>query len=51
MFLKILPVGKDGAVKIQGTYVFEDTSQPVTPELLLEKLSLFGITAITEMTF
>ena len=43
--------GKDGAVKIQGTYVFEDTSQPVTPELLLEKLSLFGITAITEMTF
>lgn len=44
-------VGKDGAVKIQGTYVFEDTSQPVTPELLLEKLSLFGITAITEMTF
>lgn len=44
-------VGKDGAVKIQGTYVFEDTSQPVNPELLLEKLSLFGITAITEMTF
>lgn len=44
-------VGKDGAVKIQGTYVFWNTAEPVTPELLLEKLSLFGITAITEMTF
>lgn len=43
--------GKDGAVKIQGTYVFWNTAEPVTPELLLEKLSLFGITAITEMTF
>ena len=43
-------VGKDGAVKIQGTYVFEDTSQPVTPELLLEKLSLFGVSAVNEVT-
>lgn len=43
-------VGKDGAVKIQGTYVFEDTSQPVTPELLLEKLSLFGVSAVKEVT-
>ena len=42
--------GKDGAVKIQGTYVFEDTSQPVTPELLLEKLSLFGVSAVKEVT-
>ena len=43
-------VGKDGAVKIQGTYVFEDTSQPVTPEFLLEKLSLFGVSAVNEVT-
>lgn len=42
--------GKDGAVKIQGTYVFEDTSQPVTPEFLLEKLSLFGVSAVNEVT-
>ncbi len=43
--------GKDGAVKIQGTYIFWDISEPVTPELLLEKLSPFGIPAITELTF
>lgn len=42
--------GKDGAVKIQGTYIFEDTSQPVTPEFLLEKLSLFGVSAVKEVT-
>lgn len=44
-------VGKDGAVKIQGTYVFWNTAEPVTLEYLLKKLSFFGITAITEMTF
>lgn len=43
-------VGKDGAVKIQGTYVFEDTSQPVTLEFLLEKLSIFGVSAVNEVT-
>ena len=45
-----ITVGKDGAVKIQGTYVFEDTSQPVTLEFLLEKLSIFGVSAVNEVT-
>ena len=41
--------GKDGAVKIQGTYVFWDTTESPTPEQLREKFSLFGISAVTEV--
>lgn len=42
-------VGKDGAVKIQGTYVFWDTAASPTREQLCGKLSPFGIPAVTEV--
>lgn len=42
--------GKDGAVKIQGTYVFWNTTESPTREQLCGKLSRFGIPAVTEVT-
>lgn len=42
--------GKDGAVKIQGTYIFWDTTESPTREQLCGKLSPFGIPAVTEVT-
>lgn len=41
--------GKDGAVKIQGTYIFWDTTESPTREQLCGKLSPFGIPAVTEV--
>ena len=42
--------GKDGAVKIQGTYIFWDTAASPTREQLCGKLSPFDIPAVTEVT-
>ena len=42
--------GKDGAVKIQGTYILGGTAESFTPEQILENLSPFGIPAVTEVT-
>ena len=41
--------GKDGAVKIQGTYIFWDTTESPTREQLCGKLSPFGIPAVAEV--
>ena len=45
-----ITAGKDGAVKIQGTYILGGTAESLTPEQILEKLSPFGIPAVTEVT-